>query len=71
MIKFIRRWLHIHRFKTTHTNKWMIPTREVCRCGLVRQKAVSPINSKGPWLEWWEYSDGSEGVKESVFKCFE
>lgn len=26
-----------HRWQTTHTNRYMIPTREVCRCGAVRE----------------------------------
>jgi hypothetical protein len=26
-----------HSWQTTHTNRYMIPTREVCRCGAVRE----------------------------------
>ena len=51
-------WLkHRHKWVTTHTNKWMIATRQICKgCGLVR-KADTRLSSD-PLTYCWKYSDG-------------
>ena len=64
-------YTHRHRWRTTHTNRWQIPTRQECRCGLSRE--VSSDRQTIPELEhigdggWpdftfrWLYSDGRKG----------
>lgn len=59
---------HEHQWKTTHTNRWMIPTVQVCECGLSRTKEVDSVHNPGPWLQRWRYSDGTIGPDEPVFK---
>lgn len=58
-------YFHKHKWEITHTNKWMISTRENCRCGLIRE-----VESEGD-LEfkfWWKYSDGHKEPDERIFK---
>lgn len=55
--KLFGRRFHHHRWVTTHTNVWQIPTRQECRCGRSRETEV-----RSP-LEWrWLYSDGEAGL---------
>ena len=68
----VRRFFpHRHGWETTHTNQWMIPTRQVCRCGAERWKKSDPRPIEGlqhigggnwPRMTYrWEYSDGTHG----------
>lgn len=62
---------HVHGWETIHTNKWMIPTHQKCRCGAERWKVSDerPIEELqhvgcGNWPRLtyrWEYSDGTYG----------
>ena len=52
-------WVLFHTWETTHVNKWMIPTRQVCRCcRMVRRKETNPdkhtIGGEKRWprMEW-------------------
>jgi hypothetical protein len=49
---------HIHKWVTTHTNKWMIPTSQACSsCDLTRTVDVE-ATEKGLHYRW-RYSDGT------------
>ena len=62
---------HRHKWETTHTNQWMIPTRRVCKCGMIAKVATDPRpipelshigNGNWPRMGYrWEYSDGTHG----------
>lgn len=65
MINWIRNlFKHRHKWETTHTNRWQHPTRQKCRCGVVRNfvwkenadEIFGMPWDKGEWLD-------SEGVK--------
>ena len=54
---------HKHKWKTTHTNPWIHPTRQVCKCGLSRtfEYKDNADEIKGmPWSKGhWVCSDGT------------
>lgn len=45
-----------HKWETTHTNQWQMPTREKCKCGLSRDLEYRVIEDKF----YYVYSDGTE-----------
>lgn len=59
-----KKWLHRHRFETTHTNRWMHPTGQRCKCGITREfkyKANRHDLVGMPWeLGEWSWSDGTK-----------
>lgn len=63
--------LHTHSWDTTHTNKWIHPTRQTCKCGLIREFEYYPkeMNLKGmPWkLGRWVWSNGEESKYSTAF----
>lgn len=57
MINIIKKiFRHRHKWETTHTNKWYHPTRQICKCGCVRE-----VETKSPLMSRWSYSDGTKG----------
>ena len=55
--------VHVHRWNTTHTNKWQHATSQECKCGMTRSFSYKPnadeIKGK-PWDKGdWLYSDGT------------
>lgn len=65
--------LHVHRWETTRVNPYMLPMRQVCRCGAERWKEVSyePLvvgRLKLVRFEYrWRTSDGEVGPWLSMF----
>ena len=53
---------HKHRWQTTHTNKWIHPTRQKCSCGLVRNFEYMPNADDIKGMPWdkghWVWSNG-------------
>ena len=37
MIRRLLCFYDFHRWRTTHTNRYMIPTRQACQCGAIRE----------------------------------
>jgi hypothetical protein len=69
------RWLrslaerhHKHRWMVTHTNGWMLSTREECRCGVVRHVEVAGADSEYSLCYRWRYSDGGVGPWRSILR---
>lgn len=65
MMSFLRRLLrHRHKWETTHTNRWMVATRQVCRCSVVREFEFYPDRESRVGMPWelgrWVCSDGLE-----------
>jgi len=64
MINWLKKKLHIHSWETTHANKWIHPTRQICNCSLVREFEYfsNKDELKGmPWnLGRWVWSNGEE-----------
>lgn len=57
-MKLFNIFKHKHKWETTHTNKWMIPTRQICgKCGIIREASTSIANA--PLTYHWVYSDGT------------
>jgi hypothetical protein len=60
---------HRHKWQTSHTNKWMHPTRQWCKCGAARHVETNPermvipgVPGEWPRLEYrWVHSDGVTG----------
>jgi hypothetical protein len=40
-----------HFWQTTHTNRWFIPTRQVCVCGGKRHWEGGPPFAGGRWVD--------------------
>jgi len=65
---------HKHRWETTHTNKWQIPTRQICKCGLMRE--TQRPEPYVPLSFQWIYSNGvisetyshGDGIKDDPSK---
>ena len=55
---------HRHKWATTHTNKWMVATRQVCKCGVTREFEFYPDRDARIGMPWelgrWVSSDGTE-----------
>jgi len=47
---------HRHKWETTHTNPYLIPTVQVCKCGLSREADTKKTSE--PLKYVWVYSDG-------------
>jgi len=65
-----RRRPHRHEWDTTHTNAYMLPTRQVCtRCGVSRQVVGVPAVTRGVRHHnmWWLQSDGEAYHDRRVF----
>ena len=62
-IEWLKKTTHKHKWETTHTNKWIHPTRQKCRCGLIRnfEYKGNADSIKGmPWDKGhWVLSDGT------------
>lgn len=61
LTKFLSRVIHIHIWETTHTNRWMHPTAQKCRCGTTREmvhKVGDYRRSGPPWgnVNWVDSS---------------
>ena len=64
LVGWVRRLVglaHVHCWNTTHTNPYMHPTRQKCRCGEVRE--VEWLD-RSMWHSNWIYSDGSKSGRE-------
>lgn len=57
LFKWFSERLHRHYWNTTHTNRWMIATKQACRCGASREIG-EPASGK-PLDHDWVYSDGT------------
>jgi len=64
MFKWLKKKLHKHRWRTTHTNKWQHSTKQECGCGLNRcfEYYQNKDEIKGmPWNQGrWVWSNGEE-----------
>ena len=71
MFNWLTNKLHIHSWRTTHTNKWQHPTRQKCQCGLIREFEYYPEKEKrkGPlWKQGrWVWSNGEESKYSTHF----
>lgn len=52
-VKYLFR--HRHNWQTTHVNRYQHPTRQMCKCGLVRDIETVKFGECK-----WVYSDGTE-----------
>lgn len=53
---------HKHKWITTHTNKWMIPTKQACsHCDETRE--VDAAAAKQDLHFCWKFSDGSHSAE--------
>lgn len=63
-LEWLQNRFHMHFWETTHTNRWMHPTVQKCRCGLTRRFEFFENYKKMAGMPWdkgrWVYSDGTE-----------
>lgn len=61
LLKRIVGLAHVHCWETTHTNGFMHPTIQKCRCGMTRK-----VDWCGPTMHHsdWVYSDGTRSGRE-------
>lgn len=55
---------HFHKWNTTHTNGYMLPTRQICRCGEERSVETNKErhDNEFPRMKYrWDYSTGKKG----------
>jgi len=66
----ILNWLfkHNHKWKATAVNKWQIPTKQECKCGISREVHSQPDSRNIASNFFWYYSDGAIKPDERVFK---
>ena len=62
IVMWFNKALHKHDWQTTHTNKWIHPTKQKCSCGLTRTfeyKANADDINGMPWNKGhWVWSNG-------------
>ncbi len=62
---------HRHRWETTHTNRWMVATRQKCACGVTRSFEFYPDREERRGMPWekgrWVWSDGTETAHTGGF----
>ena len=62
---------HKHKWKTTHTNQWLHPTRQECECGVVRTFEWKPDKDEIIGMPWdkgeWVWSNGQKSEYSVLF----
>lgn len=48
---------HKHRWVTTHINRYNIPTRQTCKCSLMREVTTKKFKNDPPLTYRWYYSN--------------
>ena len=63
IFKLIAKKCHIHRWSTTHTNRWQHPTAQTCSCNLTREFVYKENADEIKGMPWdkgeWLWSDGT------------